>query len=332
MTVQITIIGLGQVGASIGLALKKRGADVHLVGHDKSTGSAKTAQKIGAVDTFKYNLPDSVRDAQIVVLALPFAEVRAVLDLIAPDLQEGTLVLDTALSKGTVASWAEELLPKGRFYVGLTPAIHPQYLNITELGIDAAHADLFERSVIVVTSPMGTPGNVFNLTTDFITILGAMPLVMDTVEADGLSGKVHVLPQLAAAALLDATIDQPGWQEATKLTGRPYAAVTAAFANHDDAASLREFALENRENTVRLLNEFITSLINIRDEIEDNDRVALTKRLDNAWEGRIRWDGERYSTGWLDKDGEKVDVPTFGKQMNQMFFGQSARDRAKNKK
>lgn len=332
MPVQITILGLGQIGASIGLALKERKADVHLVGHDKNTGSAKTAHKIGAVDTFKYNLPDSVRDAQIVILALPFAEVRATLELIAPDLQEGTLILDTALAKGAVASWTEELIPQGRFYVGLTPSIHPEYLLKTEIGVDAAHANLFEKSSIVVTAPMGTPGNIFDLTSDFVTILGAMPLVMDTVEADGLSGKVQVLPQLAAAALLDATVDQPGWQEAIKLTGRPYAAVTAAFANHDDAASIREFALENRENTVRLLNEYITSLVNIRDEIQDNDREALTKRLDNAWDGRIRWDSERYAANWLDKGGEKVNVPTFGKQMNQMFFGTSARDRAKNKK
>jgi len=332
MPVQITIIGLGQVGASIGLALKKRGTSVYLLGHDKDTSSAKTAQKIGAVDTFKYNLPDSVMDAQIVVLALPFAEVRQTLELIAPDLQEGTLVIDTALSKGTVASWAKELIPQGRFYVGLTPAIHPEYLHNMERGVDAARDDLFEKSVIVVTAPLGTPGNIFNLTTDFITILGAMPLVMDTAEADGLSGKVQVLPQLAAAALLDATLDQPGWLEAKKLTGRPYAAVTAAFAKHDDAASLREFALENRENIVRLLNEYITSLVNIRDEIEANDRDALAKRLDNAWEGRINWDGERFAVDWLDKGGEKIDVPTFGKQLNQMFFGTSDRDRIKSKK
>jgi len=332
MPVQITIIGLGQVGTSIGLALKKRGADVFLVGHDKDISSAKTAEKAGAVDTFKYNLPSSVKDAQIVVLALPFAEVRETLKLIAPDLPEGSLVLDTALSKGTVASWAGELIPQGRFYVGLTPAIHPEHLHETEHGVKAAHANLFEKSVIVVTAPIGTPGEIFNLTTDFITILGAMPLVMDTVEADGLTGKVHVLPQLAAAALLDATLDQPGWQEARKLTGRPYAGVTAAFAYHDDGASLRDFALENRENTVRLLNEYITSLVNLRDEIEANDRDALARRLDNAWEGRIRWENERFAADWLDTGGQKIDVPTFGKQLNRMFFGTSARDRVKNRK
>ena len=89
MPVQITIIGLGQIGASIGLALKSRKADVNIVGHDKNSYSAKTAQKMGAVDTFKYNLPDSVRDASIVILSLPLSEVRETLELIAPDLQDG---------------------------------------------------------------------------------------------------------------------------------------------------------------------------------------------------------------------------------------------------
>ena len=331
MPVQITIIGLGQIGASIGLTLKKRGANVNIVGHDKNAGTAKAAQKAGAVDAFKYNLPDSVREASIVIIATPFSEVRETLELIAPDLQEGALIFDTALSKGTVASWVEELVPQGRFYVGLFPAIHPEYLNDPEQGLDAAHDNLFEKGVIVVTAPVGTPENIFNLTTDFVSVLGAMPLVMDTAEADGLVGKMQVLPQLAAAALLDATFDQPGWVEARKISGRPYATMTAGFAQHDDASSLREFALGNRENMVRLLNEYIMSLVNLRDEIEANDRDALTKRLDNAWEGRIRWEIERFAADWLEMGREKVDVPTFGKQMSQMFFGSSDRDRIKRK-
>ena len=50
------------------------------------------------------------------------------------------------------------------------------------------------------------------------------PLLMDTTEADGIFSAMHILPQLAAAALLDATVDKPGWQEARKLAGRPYTA------------------------------------------------------------------------------------------------------------
>ena len=88
MTVQITIIGLGQIGSSIGLALKARNVNVHLMGHDKDPQVAREAQKVGAVDEIKHNLPASVRDAKIVILALPLGGIRETLEVIAPDLQE----------------------------------------------------------------------------------------------------------------------------------------------------------------------------------------------------------------------------------------------------
>jgi prephenate dehydrogenase len=155
---------------------------------------------------------------------------------------------------------------------------------------------------------------------------------MDTAEADGLLGKVQVLPQLAAAALLDATLDQPGWQEAKKLAGRPYASVTSGLAYHDDALSLRDAALENRETMVRLLNSYISSLIQMRDEIEEGDRDALGTRLENAWSGRIRWFEERADADWLNKEAQKIDAPSFGSRINQMLFGSALSDRTKNRK
>jgi prephenate dehydrogenase len=332
MSVQITIIGLGQIGSSIGLALKAHEVDVHRVGHDKDPQAGKEAQKIGAVDDVKYNLPASVREAKIVILALPLAEVRETLRVIAPDLQEGTLVLDTAPAKATVAAWTKELLPPGRYYVGLTPAINPEYLHGTEFGVKAARADLFEKGLMVVNVPPGTPGNVFNLTMEFVNLLGAMPLLMDTTEADGIYSGMHVLPQLVAAALLDMTVDRPGWQEARKLAGRPYAAVTAGAAYHDDVLSLTETTLENRENVVRLLNAYITSLINLRDEIDENDHKAVLTRLTGAWKGRVRWLDERVAAEWLKGEAQQVDAPSFGDRMNQMLFGNLLTDRSKQRK
>jgi prephenate dehydrogenase len=332
MSVQITIVGLGQIGSSIGLALKAHEVNVHRVGHDKDPQAGKDSQRLGAVDDVKYNLPASVRDAKIVILALPLAEIQETLKVIAPDLQEGTLVLDTAPAKATVAAWAKNVLPPGRYYVGLSPSINPEYLHGTEFGVKAARADLFEKGLIVVNAPMGTPGNVFNLTMELVNLLGAMPLLMDTTEADGVYAGTHVLPQLASAALLDMTVDQPGWQEARKLAGRPYAAVTAGAAYHDDVASLAETAIENRENIVRLLNAYITALINLRDEIDDNDREAVLGRLTNAWKGRVRWLDERTSAEWLKGEAQQVDAPSFGDRVNQMLFGSMLTDRSKPRK
>lgn len=332
MSVQITIVGLGQIGSSIGLALKAHEVNVHRVGHDKDPQAGKESQRMGAVDDLKYNLPASVREAKIVLLALPLAEVRETLRIIAPDLQEGTLVLDTAPAKATVAAWAKELLPPGRYYIGLTPAINPEYLHGTEFGVKAARADLFEQGLMVVNVPMGTPGNVFNLTMELVNLLGAMPLLMDTAEADGIYSAMHVLPQLASAALLDMTVDRPGWQEARKLAGRPYATVTAGAAYHDDVLSLAETAIENRENLVRLLNAYITSLINLRDEIEDNDRDAVLARLTGAWKGRVRWFDERVAAEWLKGEAQQVDAPSFGDRVNQMLFGSLLTDHQKQRK
>ena len=332
MSVQITIVGLGQIGSSIGLALKAREVNVHRVGHDKDPQAGKEAQRLGAVDDVKYNLPSSIRDAKIVILALPLTEVRETLRVIAPDLQEGALVLDTAPSKATVAAWAKELLPAGRYYIGLSPAINPEYLHGTEFGVKAARADLFEKGLIVVNAPMGTPGNVFNLTMELVNLLGAMPLLMDTAEADGIYSGMHILPQFVSAALLDMTVDQPGWQEARKLAGRPYASVTAGAAYHDDVPSLAEMALENRENVVRLLNAYITSLINLRDEIDDNDREAVLTRLTGAWKGRVRWLDERVAAEWLKGEAQQIDAPTFGDRVNQMLFGSMLTDRQKQRK
>jgi prephenate dehydrogenase len=332
MTVQITIIGLGQIGSSIGLALKARNVNVHLLGHDKDRQVAKEAQKVGAVDEIKHNLPASVRDAKLVILALPFGEMRATLEIIAPELQEGVLILETAPTKATVAAWAKELLPDGRFYVGLTPAINPEYLHGTEFGIKAARADLFEKTLMAIHAPQGTPGNVFELATEFVTLLGSLPLFMDTDEADGIFAALHTLPQLAAAALLDATVDKPGWNDARKLAGRPFAAVTAGIAYHDDVASLRESAIENRENVVRLLNTYISSLINLRNEIDANDRDGLSARLEDSLQGRTRWFNERVAADWLNREAQQIDAPSFGDRLNQMLFGGVVADRQRQRK
>lgn len=321
MTVQITIVGLGQIGSSIGLALKARNLDLRVVGHDKDPQTARDAQKLGAVDDVKYNLPAAVRNSKIVILALPFSGIRDALEIIAPDLSEGSLVLDTAPSKAITTAWANELFPLGRYYMGLTPAINPEHLHGTEFGLKAARADLFEKGLMVVTTPSGTPGNVFNIGLEFVSLIGAVPLLMDTAEADGVFAGIHLLPQLVASALLDATVDRPGWQEARKLAGRPYASVTSGMAYHDDAQSIGDAVMENRENVVRLLNTYIISLLKLRDAIEENDREGLLDQLENNWRGRIRWFDERHAAEWLNKEGQPVDSPSFGDRVNQMLFG-----------
>jgi hypothetical protein len=127
-------------------------------------------------------------------------------------------------------------------------------------------------------------------------------------------------------------VEKPGWQEARKLAGRPFAAVTSGVVNQDTAPSLVECAIENRENMVRLLNAYVSALINLRDDIEAGDREAITVRLENALKGRERWFHGRIAGEWLKGEREQFNAPTFGERMSQMFLGSRLKDRQKQRK
>ena len=229
MTIQITIIGLGQIGASIGMALADRKESIERVGHDLDPGVAKQAQKRGVVDRSEFNLPRSVENADVVLLTVPVDQMRETLEIIAPDLKEGCVVLDTAPVKDAVIVSAGELIPAGRFYVGLVPVINPKYLLETTAGLDAAHADLFQGGLMAIITPRGATSEAVKLATDLAKLVGATPLFFDMVELDSLMAATHLLPLLLSAAMLNSTVDQPGWIEARKVAGRAFAEVTSRF-------------------------------------------------------------------------------------------------------
>jgi prephenate dehydrogenase len=328
MAVQITIIGLGQVGSSIGLALAGQ-KNIKRVGHDKDYEVSRLAQKAGAVDEVKINLPASVSEANVVILSMPLSEIKATLGYIAQDLQEGTVVLDTAPSKGTVATWFKELIPQGRHYVGLTPAVGAAYLDGRELGVNSARADLFNGGMFLVNAPHGTPGEAVKLATDLVELLGAKAMISDELEADGLVSFAHLLPELVSAALIDATVNQPGWSEVRKIAARPYASVTSALADNDDARSLGEAALGNRESVMRVLDAYMVSLLKLRDALDARDGKFVHEFLENAVQARERWVGERIRADW--QTLEAAEVQSFGDKLGRMFLG-SMLERSKKKK
>ncbi|HEY2980336.1 MAG TPA: prephenate dehydrogenase/arogenate dehydrogenase family protein [Anaerolineales bacterium] len=308
---QITIVGLGQIGASIGLALGDQKSALKRVGHDKKLDVERAARDKGAVDETQHNLPSAVREANLVMLCLPVSQVRETLEFIEEDLREGAIVMDTSPVKSAVIDWARELLPAGRYYVGLVPALNPDLLHEHGFGVEAARADLFKNGLMVIDAPPGTPAEVVELASGLTRLLGAAPLLADAAESDGLMAGVHLLPQLAAAAFLNATVDQPGWQESRKLAGRPFASVTAALAYQDDIDALRAAALQNRENTVRAMDIFLAAMRGLRDDISNEDDEGVALRLEQALDGRNRWWRERMAADWQAESQVPMDVPTF---------------------
>jgi prephenate dehydrogenase len=330
MAVQITIVGMGQIGASVGLALANHKELVQRTGHDRDYQVARLAEKMGAVDRISHNLPSSVKDADIVLLALPADQIYDALQLIASELKENAVIMDTAPVKESMVQWAQELLPAGRHYVGLTPVINPSYLYNREKGIEAAQAELFHSGMIVIAAPPYTPSEAIKLASDLTRLLGSLPLFADPVEIDSLMAATHILPQLMAVALLNMTVDQPGWQEARKIAGRGYAQVTAPVGEMDDPAALCSAALYGRENVQRVLGSLIATLQSIRLDLQEDDREALTERLERAYSGRERWWKERQKGDWAGEEMSQSNEPARASNIlgNLFAFGSKRKGKA----
>ncbi len=310
MTLQLTIIGLGRIGASVGLALAGRKETLLRVGHDIAIQTARQAEKIGAVDRTMINLPASVRDANIVLLALPLDQIRETLEIIAPDLQENSVVMDTAPVKSAVMAWAKELLPENRYYVGLTPAVNPAYFRSAETGIAAARSDLFQKGLFAILTPPGAPADVVKLATDFTVLLGAQHLYADPLEADGLMAAAHLLPQLLSAALLNATTSQPGWREGRKLAGGAYASVSGPLAELEGPESLSAAVMHSRDNALRAVDNAITELEAIRSSIQAENAEVLSACLKTAAQNQRKWLEERQASNWAADVSPSAKLPT----------------------
>jgi prephenate dehydrogenase len=331
MAGQIAIIGLGQIGGSVGMALKQANSPLRRVGFDTEIGVLRAAMTLDAVDETPHRLPDAVRDADIVFLSLPLAEMPGMLKNIAPHLKESAVVMETSPVKTALIATLQSLVPDGRYFVGLVPALNVESFTDMETGLKAARPDLFKRTVMAIDLPRGVPEEVEQLAVNFVRLLGAKPLLADLDESDGMMAAAHVLPQLAAAALLNATVDRPGWLDGRKLAGRPYAGVTSGMAYYDGPASLRAAVLSNPRAALQALDVLLDSLGALRQEIESGDEQSVQQWLQSAFDARERWLNERSAAEWLHEGGAEADLPNIGEQIMQQFFGNSLVNRKKKK-
>jgi prephenate dehydrogenase len=320
MAIQMTLIGLGQIGGSLGLALTKHAERLKRVGHDRELSIQNRAKSLGAVDSTQFNLPAAVQGADVVVLAIPLDQVQETLKFIAADLREDAVVLDFSAQPGITEKWFKAHIPAGRHYVSLVPAINPAYLEQTGLGLDSAHADLFEKATIGIAAPAGTPGEALKLASDLVALVGAKPIFLDLLEADGLMATAQLLPQVLAAALLNATAEQPGWADTRRFAGRPFVQASTPLGETSPEA-LAQALLSNPVAASHALGMAIGALTYLREAVDSGNQADLEKRLRLAAEDRETWLNERHRAEW-DIQDDKNKMPSAGDAVKRIFMGE----------
>jgi len=301
MNIQLTIIGLGQIGVSAGLALSEYKESILRVGHDKSRDAVNLAKKTNAVDKIALTLSGAVKEADIVLLALPLQEIHDVLEHICQDLKDDALVIDTSPLKIPVLEWVNEFLPETCHYVGFTPVINAEYMDESGFGPEVSHEDLFRDNLMGVISNQTASADAIKMATNLAQLLGALPYFSDAGEMDGLMSMVHLMPQVLAAAMLKTSLDASGWREARKVAGKPYYQLVNPFGQDELPGALASSILNNQENTTRLINDLIKALVEIRDLSDQTGQRELEESFTKLQQGRDLWFANRKEGEWGDK-------------------------------
>ena len=187
---KITIIGLGLIGGSIGFALKANASDrIYVSGYDKDFDEGRKAEKLKAVDKAHWKLDDALKDAKMVILAVPVLAIRDMMKTISEMLSPGCIVTDTGSTKLEIMKWAQDYLPEEVSFVGGHPMAGKEIS-----GVSAADASLFKNARYAVIPGKGATEGAVNSVIGLVDLLGAKPYFVDAEEHDSYVAAVSHLP------------------------------------------------------------------------------------------------------------------------------------------
>jgi prephenate dehydrogenase len=273
---RLSILGVGLLGGSIGLAVKNRLKDCKIVGYGHRPATLQAALKMGAIDEAYGEPGPAVRGADLVILCTPVGVIRPLLSQIAPELADGAIVTDVGSTKRHIVEAGQSMLPARTHFVGSHPMAGSE-----KRSIEFAREDLYDRAVCITTPTPKTNAQALAAVEAFWKQLGMRTTRLPPEDHDRLLADVSHLPHALAAALIamqeDAALD---------LCGKGFLDVTRIAGG--DGSLWRDILLDNRDNVRRSIARLVEHLREFEVLLEAGQSDALEAWLRSAAERRKR--------------------------------------------
>jgi len=287
----VTIVGLGLIGGSLGLAIKEaKGADVEIVGCARREEVGKIAIERGAIDFAEPDIEKAVNQADIAIIATPIMAIENIFKKMARHLSPDTVVTDVGSTKVQVLKWAEEHLPDEVSFVGG----HPMTGKETA-GIEEAEAGLFNGSAYcLIPSTTATP-EALQTVQDLVGWIGGNTVFIEPRLHDDLVAGISHLPLVLSSTLVTTLAASDDWADMAKLAASGYHDSTR-LASGDDEIQVNICAT-NRDFIAKWIDRYIEHLMKSRDFIVQADDVNLRQFFHHAREVRENWlknEGRRF--------------------------------------
>ena len=275
----IAIVGLGQIGSSLGAAIRRRKLAGTVIGVARRREVREGAMKRGAVDAVSAD-PGVVVAADVVFLATPVRNILSSLPKIVRRMKPGALLTDVGSTKREILDRATRLLKAGREPAFRFIGGHPMAGN-EKRGLEGCDPDLFvDRPWILIPSRARPSAKYVDLMTKLVTRLGARAHWMRSpAEHDRIAAIVSHLPHLVAYALLETA-----GPEALELAGNSFRDATRVGLSAPDM--VLDFLLTNRKSLPQASRVFQKALRELTKAVSEGDRGKLSRRVKRARERR----------------------------------------------
>ncbi|TAK95658.1 MAG: prephenate dehydrogenase/arogenate dehydrogenase family protein [Verrucomicrobia bacterium] len=282
---KITIVGVGLLGGSLGLAIKRRKLASQVAGFVRRTASLKECERAGAVDFATTDLLAAVWDADLVILCTPLAQMKPLVNQMLPSLKRGAIVTDVGSVKASVVKDLESLVAKaGAHFVGSHPMAGAE-----KTGVSAAREDLFECAVCVVTPTRRTNKTAARKVEQFWKAVGCRLLKLTPETHDALVSRSSHLPHVVAATLAASVLDPKAPEALAALCANGFRDTTRIASGSPEM--WRDIVLANRAELRVALDEFVRELQGVQALLRKKRKNAgqIQKFFETAKSRRDKW-------------------------------------------
>ncbi len=266
----MSIIGVGLLGGSIGMAVRSALSDCQIIGYGHRKETMKRAVQVGAINQGTGDLKQAVEGAELVVLCTPVGILGQMLSGMSDFLTQGAVMTDVGSTKASIVESAGRILPGGVQFVGSHPMAGSE-----KRGIEFARADLFQNALCITTPTQRTAPAALDRVEEFWRMLGMRTCRMTPADHDRALAEVSHLPHALAAALV--TMQSP---EAMELAGKGFLDTTRIAGG--DGGLWRDIFLDNAPNLRAAIGKLRGQLDAFERLLEPGKAEELRRWLDEA--------------------------------------------------
>jgi len=276
-TTRLSIIGLGLIGGSIALAVRRSVKHCKIYGYDKSLLARSRARREKIVDHVASSAGHCASQADLIVIATPLGAARSIFEAIAPDLPDETVVTDVCSTKRSIVDMASALLPnRGRRFVGS----HPMF-GSERSGIAAADSALVAGCRCILTPTRQTDASAVRMVKAFWRSIGLNPVLMSPGEHDRVLAKASHLPQALATLLMSQQTSA-----SMKVSGKGLFDTTRLAGSNPHLWA--EILLDNAEHIAAELRRSAKQTARLADMIRAGDEAGVRRSLQAGRKNRAR--------------------------------------------